>query len=68
MKEVRNADGIRVNDLDGCQFMTVLGENRLDSKTMVELSKEQEFSSKKEGTRGYNLLKRRDKITHVKMA
>lgn len=71
MKEVKNADGIRVNDLDGCKFITVLGENRLDSKMTVELSKEWEFvvkKKKKKGTRGYNLLKRRDKTTDVKMA
>lgn len=47
MKEVKNADGIRVNDLDGCKFITVLGENRLDSKMTVELSKEWEFVVKK---------------------
>lgn len=39
-------DGIRASDLDGCKFMTMLGKKRLDSKMMVEFSKEWDFSSK----------------------
>lgn len=52
MKEVKKEDSIKVSDFDGFEFTKVLGENRLDSKMMVELFKEQEFRRSKKLTRG----------------
>lgn len=52
MKEVKTKDSINVNDFDRFDFMKELGENRLNSKIMVEFSKEQDFRSSKKVTKG----------------
>lgn len=52
MKEVKTKDSINVNDFDRFDFMKELGENRVNSKMMVEFSKEQDFRSSKKVTKG----------------
>lgn len=52
MKEVKTKDSINVNGFDRFDFMKELGENRLNSKMMVEFSKEQDFRSSKKVTKG----------------
>ena len=52
---VKSEHGARVNGLDGFKFMTVLEENSLDSKIMVELSKSgssEVVKKKKKGNKG----------------
>lgn len=51
MKEVKTKDSINVNGFDRFDFMKELGENRLNSKMMVEFSKEQDFRSSKKVTK-----------------
>lgn len=51
MKEVKTKDSVNVNDFDRFDFMKELGENRLNSKMMVEFSKEQDFRSSKKVTK-----------------
>lgn len=52
LKEVKTKDSIIVNDFDRFDFVKELGENRLNSKMMVEFSKKQDFRSSEKVTKG----------------